>query len=69
MVDVSRNVVAVLLVLVIVVSGFGTLQWLRSSNQAPTYLSGPAGDTASVQLTVPPRDSGNVALTVEGSHG
>jgi hypothetical protein len=70
MADVSRNVVAVLLVLVIIVSGLGT--WSLLSTR-PTGALGLGSTDATVSLTVtqPPRDQGDIQLTIipEASHG
>ncbi len=64
MADVSRNVVAVLLVLVILVSGLGT--WNLLSTRAHGGVSGLGQSDATVSLFVqspPPRAS--VQLTVQ----
>jgi len=65
MVDVSRNVVAVLLVLVIVVSGFGT--WTALSHKAPAVAV--ASNGGQVSLTVAHPNQGSVGLTVEAHNG
>jgi hypothetical protein len=62
MVDVSRNVVAVLLILVVAVSVLGTLSFLNSASEAPK----PQSQSAAVGLAIlkPPRDDGQVVLSI-----
>jgi hypothetical protein len=69
MVDVSRNVVAILVVLVIVVSGFGTWSLLNERSQSPAYAdlqpSNPVSDAAvSVTIERPARVEGTVSLAI-----
>ncbi len=66
MVEVSRNVVAILLVLVVVVSGFGTYSLIsrERADEAVGYAPAPAG--AAVDLRVVPRDDdGKLQLSVQ----
>lgn len=69
MVDVSRNVVAILLILVVLVSGLGTYTLLT---RAPTVSSASTLQSATVSLAIetPPRGAGNIGLVIDGStHG
>ena len=65
MVDVSRNVVAILLVLVIVVSGFGTISAL-SHRQPAVAVASNAGQ---IGLSVVHSSEGSVGLAIEGHNG
>lgn len=66
MVDVSKNVVAVLLILVVLVSGLGTWTLLSKEVLQPTR---PASTDSSVTLDIQnqPSDLGNVELTIAGT--
>lgn len=69
MVDVSKNVVAILLILVVLISGLGTYT-LLSREAAP--LTTPVSQSATVALAIEsqPRDAGNIGLAIEGNtHG
>lgn len=69
MVDVSRNVVAALLVLVIVVSGLGTVHWLQQNDDGSLH-NVEGGSSAAVALQVPRNEAGStVQLTVGDSNG
>jgi hypothetical protein len=65
MVEVSRNVVAILLVLVVLVSGLGTYSLLTREQTDTTAFSGGNTPGAAVALEVVPRtDTGVVQLDV-----
>lgn len=70
MADVSRNVVAVLLVLVILVSGLGTWNLLSTASQGGNAFG---SSEASVSLTVnthrPAEGTVQLVILKEASHG
>lgn len=69
MVEVSRNVVAILLVLVIAVSGFGTYSLVTRDSYAPSsgeFAAAPPGSEVTLQIGDRAGVDGTLQLSVTG---
>jgi hypothetical protein len=69
MVDVSKNTVAILVVLVIIVSGFGTYTMLSeaASGERPSARQGSEGGKVGLAVQQPPKNNGYIKLDIGDS--